>query len=207
MFFVLGFFSARDSLRATRYPVMNALDAYIWPYPQRVEYFKNFGMPEHTSPNYQKWADANATKAYGLFLISHPGFVTTHLWKYIDLLSSDFVQPYFFAPEVKHRDTLLTLGEMFHPQTSAIYLISLLLLLTLIVHSIQLRTPALFAWTWLAIWFFTIAAATLLLSFFGDTSGARRHIMPSVEMFRLFFWVFIMPFLDLSLIQFKQIEQ
>jgi hypothetical protein len=124
----------------------------------------------------------------------------------MDLLSSDFVQPYFFTPDVKHRDMLLTLGKMLHPQTSAVYLISLLFLLALLVHASQLRTPALLAWTWLAVWFFAIAAVTLLISYFGDTAGARRHIMPSIEMFRLFFWVFMMPFLDLSLKQFKQIE-
>ena len=118
IFFVIGFFSVRDSLRATRYPVINALDAYIWPYPQRVEFFMNLGMPERTSPNFQGWADVNATKAYGLFLISHAGFIGTELWKYMDLLSSDFVQPYFVTPDVKHRDTLLTLGRMLHPQTS-----------------------------------------------------------------------------------------
>ncbi len=206
IFFVLGFISARDSLRATRYPVINALDAYIWTSPQRVDYFKNFGMPERTSPNYQEWADVNATKAYGLFLISHPGFIITTLWDYMELLNSDFVQPYFVTPDVKHRDSLLTIGEMFHPQTAAVYLISVLLLLALVIHAFQLRTPALFAWSWLALWFFAIAAATLFFSYFGDTSGLRRHIMPSVEMFRLFFWVSIMLFLDLSLDQFKPVE-
>ena len=207
IFFVIGFFSARDSLRATRYPVVNALDAYIWPTPQRVEYFKNFGMPERKSPNYQKWADANATKAYGLFLISHPGFVITTLWEYIELLNSDFVQPYFVTSDVKHRDSLLTIGEMFHPQTATVYITSVLFLLALLIHAFQSRTPASFAWSWLAVWFFAIAVATLFFSYFGDTSGLRRHIMPSVEIFRLFFWVFMILFLDLSLNQLKQIKQ
>ena len=207
IFFIIGFVSARDSLRATRYPVINALDEFIWPHPQRVAYFKAFGMPERKSPYYQEWADVNATKAYGIFLLSHPGFIATTLWEYTDELNSDSVQPYFFAPEVKNRSTLLIIGEMFHPQTSAVYLISLLLLLSLVVHAIQLRTPTLLAWAWLAVWFFAVAAVTLLLGFFGDTSGLRRHIMPSVEMFRLFIWVFIMPFLDLSLKQFKLIKQ
>ena len=204
--FIIGFFSARDSLRATRFPVINALDAYIWPHPQRVEYFKNFGMPGRTSPKYQEWADANAPKAYGLFLISHPGFVVVTLWDYIDQLNSDFVQPFFYTPEVKNRDSLLTIGEMLHPETSAVYVISLLLLFALLVHTAHFRTPTLFAWSWLASWFFAIAAVTLFLGFFGDVSGTRRHIMPSVEMFRLFMWIFMMPFLDLSLKPFKQME-
>ncbi|MBM3178807.1 MAG: hypothetical protein FJZ86_00475 [Chloroflexi bacterium] len=203
IFFIIGFVSARDSLRATRYPVINALDEFIWPHPQRIAYFKEFGMPERMSPYYQEWADVNATKAYGIFLLSHPGFIATTLWEYTDQLKSDFIQPYFFAPEVKNRSTLLIIGEMFHPQTSAVYLISLLLLLALVLNASQFRTPSLLAWGWLAVWVFAIAAVTLLLSFFGDTWGIRRHIMPSVEMFRLFIWVFMMPFLDLSLKQFK----
>ena len=205
-FLLIGFFSARDSLRATRYPLINALDAYIWPYPKRIEFFKNFGMPERISAQYQEWADINATKAYGLFLISHPGFVASTLWEYKDQLTSDFIQPYFTISDIKNRDTLLAIGEMFHPQSLSVYVIDLLLLFALVVNAGQFRTPSLLAWAWLAIWFFAIAAVTLILSFFGDISGTRRHIMPSVEMFRLFLWIFIMPFLDLPIKQLKQPE-
>ncbi len=206
IFFIIGFVSARDSLRATRYPVINAIDMYVLPYPERVKFFKNFDIPERTSPNYQEWADANATKAYGLFLLSHPGFIVTTLWKYIDQFTSDFVQPYFFAPEVKYRETLLILGEVSHPETSAVYLIDIFLLLAMLTQGYKLRTQNLTAWAWLAAWVFSIAAATLFLSFFGDISGTRRHIMPSVEIFRLFLWIFLMPFLDLFLMQSKQTE-
>jgi hypothetical protein len=197
-FFVIGFLSARDSLRATRNPVLNSIDEYIWPHPSRVEFFKQFGMPERDAPDYQEWADHNAPKAYGLFLIRHPRFIITTLWDDMASLSSDFVQPYFLTPEVKHRETLLKIGEMLHPETGAVYVISLLILLALIFHALQLRDPTTSAWAWLGLWFFGIAAATLFLSYFGDTAGLRRHIMPSVEMFRLFIWVFLMPFLDQS---------
>jgi hypothetical protein len=196
LFFIVGFVSARDSLRATRYPVINSLDAYIWPHPRRVEYFRAFGMPERTSPSYQEWADVNATKAYGLFLISHPGFVTATVWEYIDHFDSDFVQPYFVTSDVKHRDALLIIGRMLHPETLAVYLVDLFLLLTLILAAGQLRTPSSSSWAWLALWFFSIAAVTLFLGFFGDTAGTRRHIMPSVELLRLFMWIFLIQQLD-----------
>ena len=109
-FFVLGYLSARDSLRATRYPLMNALDEYVLPYPSRVEFFKEFGMPEKEAasyfdaPIYQAWADKNATKAYAVFLVSHPGFVVTTLWENMDLLNGDYAQPYFLTEEIKNRD-------------------------------------------------------------------------------------------------------
>ncbi len=199
LFFVIGFLSARDSLRATRTPLMNSLDEYIWPHPQRVEYFKGFGMPERSSPGYQEWADINAPKAFGLFLISHPGFIATTSWEQLYQFKSSFIQPYFYTPNVKHRDILLILGEIVHPETIAVYLIDFLLLISLSINALRHRSTSLLAWTWLALWYLAIAAVTLLLSFFGDTWGTRRHIFPSVEMFRLFMWVFLMPFLDLSL--------
>ena len=198
LFLLIGYFSARDSQRATHFPLINALDAYIWPYPARVEYFREFGMPERDSNFYQEWADDNATKAYGLFLISHPGFVATTLWEELGQFADSFAQPYFFTSDIKNRDALLTVGEVLHPETAAVYLIGLLLFMMAAIHAIQQRTPSAVVWGWLAVWFFGIAAVTLLLSFFGDTAGTRRHIMPSVEMFRLFFWVFLLPFLDLS---------
>ncbi|HXF85001.1 MAG TPA: hypothetical protein VNK49_06380 [Anaerolineales bacterium] len=205
-FMLVGYFSARDSFRATRYPLINALDAYIWPYPARVEFFQQFGMPSRDASTYQEWADHNAVRAYGMFLLSHPGFVLTTLWDHLDWFSDDFSQPYFFAPEVKNRDLLLTIGQIVHPKTVMVYLLTLLLVGALIVHAVQRRTQVLFAWTWVAVWFFGVAAITLFLSLFGDTAGVRRHIMPSVEMFRLFLWVFLMPFLDLSFAEAKSSE-
>lgn len=203
-FFVVGFLSARDSLRATRYPVINSIDVYILPHPARVEFFKRFGMPERDSPGYQTWADQHAPTAYGLFLLRHPRFVAATLWEDREQLRGDFIQPYFFAPEIKNRDTLIALGEIAHPETLAVYLLCLFLLIALLYHARKLRSPAAVSWAWLGLWFFGAAAVTFLLSYFGDTAGLRRHIMPSVEMFRLFLWVFLMPFLDQSLTRTEQ---
>lgn len=204
-FFIIGYLSAKDSLRATRYPLMNSLDRYIWPYPARVEFFKKYGMPEKEDPDYfnapiyQAWADKNASKAYAMFLLTHPRFVITTVWENMDMLTSDFTQPYFFTREVKNRDFLLVLGEMVNPDSGIVYLLTILLMVTFLVHAIIHKTSTLSAWAWLAIWMYGISTATFFISYFGDTEGIRRHIMPSVEMFRLYLWVFLMPFLDLSL--------
>lgn len=205
LFFVVGYASARDSHRATRYPLMNSLDAYIWPYPARVEFFRAYGMPDKDapsyfdSPNYQAWADDNAPKAYAIFLISHPGFIVTTLWNDIDLLTSDYAQPYFFTDDVENRDVLLVIGEMVNPDSGVVYLLTLILVLTFVAQALTTRNATLSAWAWLAVWFYGIAAGTLFISYFGDTAGLRRHIMPSIEMFRLHLWLFVLPFLDLSL--------
>lgn len=205
-FFVIGLLSTKDSQRATELDpdpannnaVTNAVDFYIWPYPQRVEFFKKFDMPARESAGYATWANTNATKVYGLFLISHPGFVVTTLWEYLDHFKFDFAQPYYTS-DMKYRDSFLKAGEFVHPESMAVFLIDFFLLLALCVHAVKYRSAPLTAWAWLATWFLLIAAVTLFLSFFGDIYGTRRHIFPSVEMFRLFIWIFIMPFLDLSL--------
>jgi len=204
-FFIIGFLSARDSLRATRYPLMNSLDEYIWPYPARVEFFKKYGMPEKDHPDYRSapiylaWADKNATRAYAMFLASHPGFIVTTLWDNMDLLIDDYAQPYFLTDEIKNRQFMLTIGEMVNPESGSVYVLTLLVTLTLFAQMALKRTPVLSIWAWLAIWMYGIAMVTLLISYFGDTAGLRRHIMPSVELVRLHFWVFLIPFLDLSL--------
>lgn len=202
--FVLGYVSARDSLRATRYPLMNSLDTYIWPYPSRVEFFKKYGMPEKDNADYKQapiylaWADKNAAKAYAVFLITHPGFVVTTLWANMDLFWDEYSQPYFLTDQVKNRDDLLVIGEMVNPDSGAVYLLTTLLALVFIFQAAAKRTQVLAAWAWLGIWVYGIAAATLFISFFGDVAGLRRHIMPSVELFRIYLWVFLLPFLDLS---------
>ncbi len=205
IFFVVGYLSARDSHRATRFPLMNSLDVYILPYPSRVEFFRQYGMPEKEAENYkdapiyQAWADENASKAYAMFLLTHPRFVVTTLWDNLDMLNDDFTQPYFVTGEIRNREFLLSVGEMVNPQTGFVYLVTLALILVYFFQAFQHRAPRLTIWAWLAVLLYGIAAATLFISFFGDTAGLRRHIMPSVEFLRLYVWVFLLPFLDLSL--------
>ena len=196
--FILGSKSAQDSLRATHYPLEHAFDAYIFPYEARVDYMRRLGMPERDAPEFQTWFDANATRVYGLFLLTHPRFVATTLWSDMFYLSSDFVQPYFKTDDVLARETLLKIGEFLHPQSLAVYLLDVLLLLGFYVSAAQQRRPGPLAWAWLATWFLLCAAITLFPTFFGDTVGTRRHVFPSVELFRLFIWAFLITYLDRS---------
>lgn len=117
----------------------------------------------------------------------------------MDLLTGEYGQPYFITDEVKNRNFLLTLGEMVNPDSGVVYLLSLVILIVYFFQAMGKQyTAKLSAWAWLAICAYGIAAATLFISYFGDTAGLRRHIMPSVEMFRLFLWVFLLPFFDMA---------
>jgi hypothetical protein len=65
--FAIGYRSARDSLRATYYLVTNSFNFYIAPYPRRLAYFYERGMPELNSPVLQAWMDTHLAGSTVLF--------------------------------------------------------------------------------------------------------------------------------------------
>lgn len=178
--------------------IEHAMNQYIFPYPARVEFMMKYGMPAPNSPQYFDWFQTNANKIYGLFLISHPGFL---MQTYLDLsfyLRSDFLQTYFFANEIKYQDTLIKLGEILHPESNAVYGISLFLISAILIAAFSKTDEKTFVWLWLAAWVLLYASVSLTLTLFGDVDGTRRHIYPSVEMFRLFIWMLLFIVSDLA---------
>lgn len=196
--FLLGYVSARASYRAGL-PLINAIDEYIWPHPARVEFFRAYGMPDRATPEYLDWANKSAFKAYGSFLITHPGFIAMTVWEYRDYFSSDFSQAYFPTDDLEYREILLFIGGLFHIENHAVFLFDAILLIGLIGGALKYRTADRFAWAWLALWMVAVAGATLFINFIGDIYNTRRHVMVGVEWFRLFLWIFLMPYLDLIL--------
>jgi hypothetical protein len=194
--FAVGYRSSRDSLRATYYPVMNSFNFYIAPYPTRLAYFYDRGMPDLSSPDLQAWMDAHLSGTYGSFLISHPGFVISTLIEYKDYFSSDYLQPYFKTKGVPLHDVLILVGEFVHPRTLSIFLITLILLTGFSMGAIIRKDPQSITLAWMAAWFISASAITLFITFFGDVAGTRRHIFPSVEMLRLFFWLVVFLLID-----------
>jgi hypothetical protein len=194
--FVIGYYSARDSRRATRYPLDHAFETYILPYPTRVEFFARMGMPSPASPQYQAWLDDNATRTYAAFLMLHPRFVLTTLSDNLFDFRASFVQQYFRGLGTANRDTLLAIGEFLHPETNTVYLLDILLFAGLCISAFGRRGVRIGAWTWLMAWFILGTAVVLLASFFGDTEGFRRHLFPSVESLRLLLWCILFVYLD-----------
>ena len=187
--FILGFASAKASLRA-ELSLIHSFNDFILPFPDRLDFFKKFGMPDTSSSSFENWFNNNATGVYGAFLLSHPRFLAQTLLDNSFFFNSDFLQPYFPFVNNQFTNNLINIGEFVHPQSNTIYLIDLLMLLGLSIAAIKHRETSLITWSWLGWWIFLIAFVTLIVSFFGDTAGTRRHIYPSVETFRLFTWIF-----------------
>ncbi|HEY9153094.1 MAG TPA: hypothetical protein VIN60_09440 [Anaerolineales bacterium] len=195
--FVLGYVSAKDSLRATHYPLQHAFEAYIFPFPARVQFFENLGMPNQQSPAFQNWFDAQGTKTYGVFLITHPRFVISTLFNQSFYFNSDSLQPYYnLSSELSVRNTSDQIGKLFHPESNSVYLLDTVMLISLGIASFKHRDPWITSWIWLALWVFLCASITLFTNFFGDTIGAARHVFPPVELFRLSLWIFLMIHID-----------
>lgn len=195
--FLLGYVSSGYISRATNGPLVHAYGEYIEPYPSRIEFFQNFGMPDKESPNFATWFVKNGQKIYGLFLVSHPGFIATTVLEKSAYFNSDFIQPYYSDTIQKSlRGNLITIGEIFHPETNSVYLLNFLMLIGLIVSAIKNKDENIISWAWISTWMFGAATATLFLVFFGDTVGTRRHIFQSVELLRLYSWIFLTVYID-----------
>jgi len=192
----LGNYSSRESTR-WQTSLDNNFTGFIFPYPARVEYFSALGLPESRSgPNYDAWLKEHGLRAYGGFIATHPGFVVTTLLEQSEYFKSSFFQPYYKLADAQFRQILLTIGEIVHPETNAIYLIDVLILLSLCLRAARQRERYATVRAWLAVWMFGYSSLSLVFSFFGDTNGVHRHIYPSVELFRLFFWIFLLQVLD-----------
>lgn len=189
--FILGNHTSKISPR-WQPSLEHVLDAYIFPFPARVEFLTKQGMPESkTDSGYNTWFNKKGLNSYGKFLITHPGFVLTTLVEKSAYFKSDFIQPHFKSPENQHREILLLLGEMVHPETNAVYIIDFILMISLWFSYYKYRDPGSFGWAWLGTWMILYSFLSLLLTLFGDIDGTRRHIYPSVELFRLFLWIFL----------------
>jgi hypothetical protein len=197
--FVLGNYTSKLSPR-WRPSLEHVLDMYIFPYPARVGIFVKLGMPAgKTDAGYNNWLSTRGLNAYSKFLITHPGFVMTSLLEKSAYFKSDFLQSHFRAPQNQSREMLLLAGEIVHPETNAVYMLDLILLSTLWFSYYRYGDLKSLGWAWLGTWLFLYAALSLFISVFGDIDGTRRHIYPSVELFRLFLWIFLIVQADRSL--------
>ena len=106
----------------------HVLDYYVFPYPSRVDFFIEHGMPVDVNGNeYSEWFNEHGVKTYGLFLLSHPGFIVITVIETAEYFKSDFIQPYFVIEDSLGRRILTVVSEILHPETNFVYIVCLLL--------------------------------------------------------------------------------
>ncbi len=93
--FLLGIKTAQASDR-WQLSMTHVMNYHILPYPSRVEFMVSNGMPNPESvEEYNAWLNSRANKDYGMFLVTHPGFIISTIFDLSGYLNSDFLQPYF----------------------------------------------------------------------------------------------------------------
>jgi len=203
--FCLGLVSSLQSERST-IQVNNVISEYVLPYPARVEFMQNIGMPSPSSPSFEEWLNKNAPLDYMFFIIAHPGFTFTYFMIGTYVAFNPYIQSYFRAPDLPWRTQLLDLGAELHLGIIALVIaIILLSVLWIYACSDKSKEKASKPWTWIATWIFLIGISTLFVSIFGDTVALHRHAIISTTGLRLLMWILIVILSDLLLT--KNIEQ
>ena len=193
---VLGLLSSRQSTR-WQPSIQHSLETFIFPYPAREEFLsERFGMPRPSSPEYAPWFESQAPTAFAGFLAFHPGFIAQTILENWSIFTQNYQQPYFRLENADAEAALLQFGEVLHPSSGAFYLLDALILIAISIAALTGRDIRRSTWAWILGWLYLTAAATLVLSFIGDTCGVQRHIFPSLEMLRLLMWMSLFVLMD-----------
>ncbi len=194
--FVLGILTSRPS---PRWPpaLQHSLETFIFPYPARMQFMRDpFGMPDPGSATYESWLTVTGPTAFAAFLLSHPGFVEANILDNWTIFTYSYQQPYYQVSAKPSRLPLSQIGELLHPSSGAFYLVDTVVLIAVWAAAIFRRSRSVMAWTWVLTWLYLAAAITLFVSYFGDTDGIMRHLLPSLETFRLFMWLSLVVVID-----------
>lgn len=192
----LGLTSSANSIR-WQPTIRHSYEKFIFPYSSRVNDIKGLGAPDPNSPEFMQWFNKKAPSVYLLFLASHPGFIISQVFDSIYMFSTNSIQPYFRGGDVKFISTLTTLGQFFHPESSAVYLIDILLLIFLCHMAITQKSKTTRIWAWIGTWVYVSSAAMLFVRYFGDAQSVLRHILVGVEFYRLLLWILLIIQADL----------
>lgn len=106
-------------------------------------------MPEPSSAEYTKWFTDRAPTAYLLFLSTHPGFVISTIRDNINIVTINYLQPYFTPDshyDQQKRATLLFIGSFLQPDTPVFFLIDTILLVSMIIGIIKSRDRFFVGW-------------------------------------------------------------
>jgi hypothetical protein len=182
--------------RRWQVPLTNVFNDLLLPYPARVAFLQELGMPDPNSATYSEWFVDRAPRVYARFLLSHIGYTLSAFAKELNGIFAENTQPYFYSDETFARSALTAANDILHPKTHFIFVLNILLVTGMSLAAFRRRNQWFLRWLWIGVWLFVSALLTMGVGFFADSIGVTRHTMFAVEMFRLMTWLFLLILLD-----------
>lgn len=197
-------------------PFQSNLIYRIFPYPDRVEYFKKLGMPVddrllsftdlfkgpeymNQSLEFSYWTYHHGTSSWMRFLVDYPLWSAQELYYDLENLFYENLQPWYTGPDGNRPLDLILLGDYLHQKSHSIIPIIFILTILLFVIAYKNNDQENINLALFMMWLFVGELFLLYISFFGDPRSIIRHALVAVVPLRLSIWLLLMMAFDFSL--------
>jgi len=214
----LLFFQQTTMNQSTRWekPFIANLIGNVLHYESRLEYFVKQGMPysedlgkairggvrkdDYTNfPEFMTWMKSKGVSTYTRFLMNNPFWAAWVIFRDKDGFFVTNLQPYFSADSNTRPAWFETVGNMFHPLSSVIILIDLLLTGVILLVALHRPEKDIVAWALIFGWLFLGEILLLFVSYHGDFYSQNRHVLAALVPMRLSMWLLIITISDIAL--------
>ncbi len=196
-------------------PFFNNIIQNVLPYPDRVAFFENMGMPFTNAvwalrdssvnenkdqffmiPELMSWTMSQGTGPYIQFLLAYPSWTLETLISGVEFSFSENRQPFFFSKVNQTIPALSYASDLLHPKSSSVVWVALIEVVVLGFLAIQHNARASISLFALFGMLFIGEILMLFVSILGDASSVVRHAIGPVTFFRLTVWLLPMLILD-----------
>ncbi|MBI2332439.1 MAG: hypothetical protein HYU84_09835, partial [Chloroflexi bacterium] len=198
LMFAIGLYTSSISVRST-VQLVNLYKDDIFPNPVMVSFFREYGMPDFGTLEFEEWVQEHGSSAMARFMFSHPGYPVLKIVRDFGPSFNEIKQTYFTARNLNpSREVLFGIGNALHPENTTPFLMSVVLLLGTLLLAVK-NVDDSRLWAWLGLWLFFSSSLTLIPTILGDTWALNRHALYSTTIFRFIMWVFPIIILDIAL--------
>ncbi len=196
---IIGLFTSGNSTRSL-VQIVNIYNDDLLVSQARVATLTKLGMPDPASAEYRAWFQEKSTTTLIKFMLIHPGYPATKIINDFPLAFTEIKQTYFNIREhASSRKFLMAIGDTFHPENTAPFLLNILLLFGLILLAVKNTNQTSRPWAWIAVWLFLTAGITLIPTILGDTWALNRHALFSTMIYRMCMWLFAIIVMDIAI--------
>lgn len=203
------FFFQQQSFRESErwlLPLLNNLTTNIFPYEERVAFFaESSSMPTdeatlsltgsaeyndiYANEKLIQWARRFGMQTYQKWLLSMPLWSVLQVYNNLESFFDENEQPFFYGSDQEKPRWASGTGDLLHPQSSAVILIDLLLLIALFLKFARTKAPTDLRWACFLLILFLGSGLLMSLSYLGEVRSIWRHVLGGVIGLRLTLWL------------------